>query len=223
VLIHNLAVSLEEIERRSPGACKETYLPFALAYYQIKDYPSASRFFERVPDANVRGVVRYNRSYAYYSAGGRDAAAIRGLRTYLLTSPPQPMRAASQVLLGRMLNRGGQKAAAAGEFGMALALLPEGSWLRAVSANDLAYIYSELFAQSEDSLRAAVLLADQALRFTPQQAAWIDTKGWLLYLLKDCNEAERLLSLAAAKAPSNRTIGAHLKQVRTERTGRCRG
>jgi tetratricopeptide (TPR) repeat protein len=108
-----------------PGPCLEV----ADFYEQRRDGPRMSEAVEAATAAD-RGdpQLAYYAGVAAFLLGGRDAEAERLLAKYLDTVPPRsdlPTPAAAREWLGRLYERGGQRAAAAREYQSALALDPD--------------------------------------------------------------------------------------------------
>jgi putative PEP-CTERM system TPR-repeat lipoprotein len=80
----------------------------------------------------------------------------------------------------------------------------------AAALNNLAYLYSEQFNQ----LDKAVQLAEQARRLYPTDPSVADTLGWIYYRKADYPRALSVLTQAAATAPNEPEIQAHLGMVR---------
>jgi tetratricopeptide (TPR) repeat protein len=105
------------------------------------------------------------------------------------------------------------------------AAIRQGNWAKAVIAyqriiaatdgknvlvlNNLAYALSMLGRHTE-----AVKYADLALKGAPDNASVLDTAGWVRFRSGgDLAESQRLLRMAAEKAPDNLTIRAHLAEA----------
>ncbi len=79
--------------------------------------------------------------------------------------------------------------------------------------NNMAYAQAML-----GNLDRARELADKALKEAPDNASVLDTAGWVRVLAgKDVEQGKALLRKAAAKAPGNAAIRAHLTEA--ERRG----
>ncbi|MDY6930003.1 MAG: hypothetical protein SWN10_23370, partial [Pseudomonadota bacterium] len=74
--------------------------------------------------------------------------------------------------------------------------------------NNLAWLLRE-----DDSARA-LELANRASEFAPDNAAVLDTYGWILHLSGKHIEAKEVIAKALAIAPDNAEIRAHLETVK---------
>ncbi len=74
------------------------------------------------------------------------------------------------------------------------------------SLNDLAWILSEIKKKPDEALP----LAMKAERLAPQLAWVIDTLGWIHYRRQSYADAEKILTQAAERAPSNGVVRFHL-------------
>lgn len=77
------------------------------------------------------------------------------------------------------------------------------------SYNALAWFYAE----RGEKLERAIELAEKALSLSPDNAAFLDTLGWAYYKKGDREQAVKFLRQARAKAPYDREIQAHYKEV----------
>ena len=78
--------------------------------------------------------------------------------------------------------------------------------------NDLAWLLSEIKKKPEEALP----LAQKAERLAPQLPWVSDTLGWIHYRRQSYTDAERVLSQAAERAPSNAVIRFHLGMTYTK-------
>lgn len=219
-LINSLATAVREIESHVSDGCTDAYLPFALAYYDIRDFPSSAGWFDKVRDKDlVQSDWWYYRGFAYWMVGGRDERAIASLTAFLTRKPSRVAQASTHTVLGYLYLRTGQKTEAARHYRAALNLNPTGAVL-ADASNNLAFTYGELFPTTPDSLERALGYVDRALAISPDNPSVLDTKGWLLYRLGRCGEAVTLLRRAAAGA---NVYHAHRDSVQQALTsGRCK-
>jgi cellulose synthase operon protein C len=80
-----------------------------------------------------------------------------------------------------------------------------------LALNNLAWL---LFDAHAGNLEEAISLSRRARQLEPQSAMILDTLGWLLHAAGKGPEALEVLTKAAALAPDNKTIGAHLSEVK---------
>lgn len=67
--------------------------------------------------------------------------------------------------------------------------------------------------QMDGDLEQAVMLVDHALTNSPENPAYLDTKGWALFKKGDREAAKRLFQKALEKAPGHPEIKEHLGEV----------
>lgn len=121
-----------------------------------------------------------------------------------------PPEKAPHVRMGNVYQGMGARREAAEQYRMAIRQDPgNGS-----AYNNLAYLHAE----RRESLEEAEQLARQAYHLEPDNPKFIDTLGFVLYLRKQYNEAERLLEQARGKARNypvkvQVAIAAHLAAV----------
>ncbi len=75
--------------------------------------------------------------------------------------------------------------------------------------NNLAYLYAE----RNVNLEGALQLADEAIAAVPDSAAYLDTKGWVLYRLGRYEEAAAFIRKALAADPDSPDLHLHLGEV----------
>ncbi len=78
-----------------------------------------------------------------------------------------------------------------------------------IAANDLAYLLSE-YGTSKTDLEKALQLAGQAQKARPDDAAVLDTLGWVYYKQGDSNRAADFIARALSKNSENTVIMYHL-------------
>src|SRR5438094_502464 len=146
----------------------------------------------------------------------------RSVRTWVLTgavlvAQDNPRDAVDA--FGKALKIDGESVEAYRGLGQALGLLgqydrAEQSYRKAlairdhdlISLNNLAWMLSEIRKKPDAALPFAV----RAQQLAPQSASVIDTLGWIHYRRQSYAEAEKLLILAAERAPSDSAVRFHL-------------
>ena len=146
----------------------------------------------------------------------------RSVRTWVLTgavlvAQDNPRDAVDA--FGKALKIDGESVEAYRGLGQALGLLgqydrAEQSYRKAlairdhdlISLNNLAWMLSEIRKKPDEALPFAV----RAQQLAPQSASVIDTLGWIHYRRQSYAEAEKLLILAAERAPSDSAVRFHL-------------
>ncbi|MBI4867256.1 MAG: tetratricopeptide repeat protein [Candidatus Wallbacteria bacterium] len=91
------------------------------------------------------------------------------------------------------------------EFRETLRLEPENAFAR----NNLAYLFSEKDLRLEEAL----VLADEALERQPDNAAFLDTKGWIYFKMRKYPEAIEFLQKAVDLSPETSELHLHLGKV----------
>lgn len=107
--------------------------------------------------------------------------------------------------LGMVYSRMDSAGQSDGAYERALELNPR----NALANNNLAYSRSERGEMLEESLR----MSDVAVAAEPDNASYLDTKGWILYKLGRYDEAESYLRQALAVDSSSATLWEHLGDV----------
>jgi tetratricopeptide (TPR) repeat protein len=79
----------------------------------------------------------------------------------------------------------------------------------AIPKNNLAYLYAE----RNTNLPEAMTLVDEALAAEPNNAFFLDTKGWIFYRQGNLAKAEEYLERAHNRAPDDMEIRGHLVEV----------
>jgi cellulose synthase operon protein C len=101
----------------------------------------------------------------------------------------------------------GENAAATSHYRRALELQPA----NVLALNNLAWL---LFESKAGTLDEAIGLARRARQIEPASAQVLDTLGWLLHNAGKAEEAVEVLTQAAALAPQDASIGAHLSEAK---------
>ncbi len=86
----------------------------------------------------------------------------------------------------------------------------EGDRVYPPAYNLLAYYYGVIGQQLEEG----IILVDKALKTSPQNPTYLDTKAFLFYKLGNKAKAQALLNQAVRLAPQDKIIREHLKLVR---------
>ena len=79
--------------------------------------------------------------------------------------------------------------------------------------NDYAYILSERKESSKDDFNYALQLAESAIAIDPENAAFLDTIGWIYYKLETYQKAEEFLEKSLSINDDNPVILEHLGDI----------
>ena len=79
--------------------------------------------------------------------------------------------------------------------------------------NDYAYILSERKESSKDDFNYALQLAESAIAIDPENAAFLDTIGWIYYKLETYQKAEEFLEKSLSINDNNPVILEHLGDI----------
>ena len=84
-----------------------------------------------------------------------------------------------------------------------------------ISPNDplLLNNYAYLLAEAGDRLDEAMEMVTRALEQSPQSASYLDTKGWIYYVLGEYDSAKEYIEKALEIDPQNVTILDHLGDI----------
>ena len=83
----------------------------------------------------------------------------------------------------------------------------------AVGHNDYAYILSEREQSSVDDLNFALELAENAISIEPDNAAFLDTIGWIYFKLGTYRKAEEFIEKSLSINDNNPVILEHLGDI----------
>ena len=112
-----------------------------------------------------------------------------------------------RLLLANYYLANGENVTATAQYRRVLELQPA----NALALNNLAWL---LFEGRTGTLEEAITLARRARQLEPQSAQVLDTLGWLLHSAGQSAQAVEALTLAAALAPQDAGIGAHLSEAK---------
>ena len=193
------------IARTNPNN-REALRILAEAQLRSGDPAAAMRTYAPVVQGNAvrpEELARYARFAK--AAGASDAPAIASR-----AKAPSPQALGADLAEGDAAMKAGNWARAAVAYDRILAVTDGRNVL---VLNNMAYAQAML-----GNLDRARELADKALKEAPDNASVLDTAGWVRVLAgKDVEQGKALLRKAAAKAPGNAAIRAHLTEA--ERRG----
>lgn len=93
-------------------------------------------------------------------------------------------------------------------YKVGLQKFPDSSFAH-IAKNNLAYIYAEF----EENLYEAMFLIHDALEVDPENSAYLDTKGWILFKCGNVYQAKEYLDRAQANNRYNEVIKGHLTEI----------
>jgi tetratricopeptide (TPR) repeat protein len=142
---------------------------------------------------------------ALFEAGDRSAAV--SLLEAAAKSFPRDRD--TQFVLADTYNQTGRPADAERVLRQLLAADPD-------NANVLNYL-GYILAERGEQLDEAIRLVRRAVEQQPENGAFLDSLGWAYFRKGDMNEAEKYLSAAAARLPTNSEIQDHLGDLHARR------
>jgi tetratricopeptide (TPR) repeat protein len=212
LLVHNLALAVEEIEAQKVPVPPRLQLELALAFYRLNAHKAAARFFQKAGDGPIdQDQIYFYRAFAY-SEAGRNEDSLRSYERYLERPIPASAKAVANSNIGVILMELHRDQDAIRNYKKAIALYPQ----YGEAHNNLAYLYAERGI----NLTEALSEANRALatKHDPyQDANWKDTKGWVLYKMGRYKQAEDLLREAAKLQPNEELFQSHLQKVQAAR------
>ena len=212
-LVRNISEALEGIEQNGINTPTSLKLNIALSLYEDGDYERAGRFFAQIDENDIRRRDdRFYRAFALGAAGYHEMS-IDGYKNYINRAPDGYARAAAYngIALQHyylLLDTRDDDHFASAEKYYRFAIQADSRF--PASYNNLAFLY----AVHRTKLKSALSLINQALRFDPRSANYLDTKGWVLYQSGEIDEALTYLLRAAKINPYDRVIREHLAEVR---------
>jgi tetratricopeptide (TPR) repeat protein len=207
LLVHNLATIVTDSESSKNTFPRSGYLKFAQAYYDLGDYQTAAKYFDRAGGSLGSADEYLKRGYAFQEARRSDQAG-SDFRTAIQQSTGLSAAVAHNAL-GTLYLEQKRFDDATAEFNAALRLDP-----RMPSAmNNQAYAYAE----KGERLNDALALVTRALQVSPNNPNYLDTRGWVLFKLGKVEEAVTALESAAKQSPNDPSIQAHLAIARRQK------
>lgn len=79
----------------------------------------------------------------------------------------------------------------------------------ASALNYLGYLYAE----QNKNLDEAYVMIEKALKFEPENSAYLDSMAWVLYRLKRYQEAFEYQKKALKKSPEEKEMVEHMKEI----------
>jgi len=183
----------------------------AAIYIELKRYDEARR------TSNESVALDPKNPAALFNLGslelmqGENGAAAATYRS-LLKENPKSLNAKIQLAVA--LQRQKQYATAASLLEEVLLQAPNNS----TALNNLAYVYS----LQASRLPEALSLIDRALAIRPNDASYLDTKGWILHEQNRNRESVECLKKALQQAPDDTEIKQHLELASKSAAGRGR-
>lgn len=188
----------EQIIKKRPSAALG-YTVLAMVHQGGKDEARALEALKKAASVEPKNLNAHMMLGAYYTAKREHASALESYRRAEKAAPGNPLVVFQQASVLEQMGRRGE---AAGEYQRTLRIAPN----HVPALNNLAYIYSE----EKSGLPKAVQAATKAYVLAPRDAAVMDTFGYVLAKSGRYEQAEKLLSAAAAALPGNPSVLYHL-------------
>ena len=186
-----------EIEKRPKLA--ELWVVSARSEIAARDLPAAERALRRATELDSTLLPAYALLGQVYAAQGKLAEARQQLETVVAR---QPKSVAALTMLGMIAQGSNDLTSARSYFERAIDV----GGGAPVASNNLAWIYAE----RDENLERALVLAQSAAKALPKSAEVKDTLGWVQYKRKAFAEAAAAFESAVALAPENATYFYHL-------------
>jgi tetratricopeptide (TPR) repeat protein len=183
----------------------------AAIYIEQKRYDEAQRAVKDALTLNPKNTAALFNLGSLELAQGANGAAAATYRS-LLQKNPRHLNAKIQLAVA--LQRQNELGAAASLLEEVLQQAPNDSSV----LNNLAYIH----ALQGSRLQEALSLIDRALVVKPNEASFLDTKGWILYELNRNQESVVWLKKALEQAPDDKIIKQHLEVASKSAAGASR-
>ncbi len=214
-----------------------TYGNLGNTYARAGEYDLAIACYEKVVDIDPKFSYGYFNMANLYFRKGDDNRAISLYRKALAIDPAMTEAYCN---LGVAYQRKGDYSLALAQFRKAVRLdagmagsyyshlgeiayergerdLARDAFAQAVEAdpalatpkNNLAYLYAEQGTKLDEAMK----LVDEALADEPDNACFLDTKGWIFYKQGDYSRAEEFVERAHNRLPQDMEIRGHLVEV----------
>lgn len=174
----------------------------AVAFLQQQKYKEASQWSGKGLEKHPRDFqLNYFRGFADFQLNA-DSSAIRYLSAASDINPylPDPM-----VILASAYERRGQFSLSDSLFGKVLVLDPT----NATVLNNFAYSLSERGIRLDEAKR----MSAESLKSEPENAAFLDTYGWICYQLKEYENAEYYIKKSIETGDASAVVFDHLGDV----------
>jgi tetratricopeptide (TPR) repeat protein len=165
-------------------------------------------------DENERNMIEAIK----YKFEGQIDKGLNILRDIILRNSPKldaPQTADLYVLMARYQREMNDSAGVMNSLKKAFENNPTDIWL----ANELAMEY----ADQEIKLDEALSLMEKAIKYQPENAVFIDTKGWVLFKMGRKEEAKREIEQSLILNPDCKDTKEHYKQINADITLASRG
>jgi tetratricopeptide (TPR) repeat protein len=174
-------------------------------YTDLKNYQEAEAALKKAIELQPLWPAPHTNLAKLYLIQGRKAEAIEKLQAAIATNPKDASGCLSLALLHE---RDQDYAAAMQVYERALKENP-GFWF---AANNLAFLIAET-TPSKTGLERAKLLVEEALKMRPNEAALLDTLGWVYFRMGDIPQARGLIEQAISASPEEAVLNYHLGAV----------
>jgi putative PEP-CTERM system TPR-repeat lipoprotein len=185
----------KQVQQQKPNSPAGFILEGDTAFAR-KDYPAALAAFERAHKLEPSGALLVRQLHVL-NATQRAEEGEKRLAAWLTTHPQD---ASTRAVLAESLIKRKQYAAAAEQY----LLLNKSNPSNLLILNNLAWALSEM------NDKRALSFAEQALKLSPDNAAVLDTYGWLQVRMGDAAKGLGTLKKAQSKAPDATEIQWHL-------------
>ncbi|NUQ81998.1 MAG: tetratricopeptide repeat protein [Bacteroidetes bacterium] len=195
------AERFEKVVKLNPSLV-QGWQNLAVAFLQQQKYQEASLWSGKGLEKHPQDFqLNYFRGFADFQLNA-DSSAIRFLSKASEINPylPDPM-----VILASAYERKGLFALSDSLFGKVLVLDPN----NATVLNNFAYSLSERGIRLDEAKR----MSEASLKAEPENAAFLDTYGWICYQLKDFQTAEYYIKKSIETGDASAVVYEHLGDV----------
>lgn len=177
-------------------------LLLAYSYSQLQDHSNASDYFEKCLNLRENDVTVLNGlAFTKYSNGEVDTALVLLNRALKI----DPNNAQVYGMIGMIYSKKEMYSESDSAYEKAVSLDPEDPLL----LNNYAYSLSERGLQ----LQRCLEMAKKAIEKVPDNSSYLDTIGWVYYMLNDYEKAKEFVQKSLDIEPDNATVLDHLGDI----------
>lgn len=166
------------------------------AYLQRPD--SVALYADRAVDAGVGSMdITLSKGYAYSSMGDYDTA-LKTFKQAYEQALIDPQRSIVAGIMGDTYNQKGDEKRCYAQYRKALRLDPKNAGV----LNNYAYFLSE----DGKDLKNALSMSEKSNELSPKNSTYMDTMGWILYLLGRYDEARQIMLQAISFDSTNSEV-----------------